>query len=229
MRPTTNGSLTGARRQLEALCGDPPPWPELPAAYSSDTAERPAAVLMLFGVLDSAPATAPDAALSRELDVLLVRRADTLTDHPGQISFPGGRLDADDDGPVGAALREAHEETGLDPAGVEVLGTLPPIPLPVTNYVVTPVLGWWSRPSPVRAVDPGESAEVFRAPVADLVDPERRRTERLEWRGDEVTTPGFLVNGHLVWGFTAHVLDRLLDALDWSVPWDPTRSVRNRR
>ena len=81
---------------------------------------------MLFGVLDATPSAhvATDVAVARDLDVLLVERASTLRAHPGQIAFPGGRIDADDAGPVGAALREAREETGLDPAGVEVLGSL---------------------------------------------------------------------------------------------------------
>ena len=111
-----------------------------------------------------------------ELDVLLVERAATLNDHPGQVAFPGGAVDAGDAGPEAAALREAQEETGLDPAGVVVLGTLPEVGLPVSNFLVTPVLGWWDRPTPVDVVDYGESASVFRVPVADLLNPENRRT-----------------------------------------------------
>lgn len=190
---------------------------------------RRAAVLVLFGVLDRSPARRTGAAVARELDVLLVRRADTLRHHPGEVSFPGGRVDPEDDGVVGAALREAKEETGLDPAGVEVLGTLPDQALVASGHVVTPVLAWWARPSPVRVVDHGESAAVFRAPVADLLDPAARRTATLTFAGTVRRTPAFLLGDHLVWGFTALVLDRLFDDLGWAVPWDADRTLEIRR
>lgn len=192
---------------------------------------RPAAVLILFGVLDSLPSDhdAQARAVSRELDVLLLARAATLRSHPGQIAFPGGRVDPEDDGPIAAALREAEEETGLDPAGVEVLGTLGRLPLEFSRHLVTPVLGWWQHPSSVRVVDEGESAAVFRAPVADLLDPANRgstviRRDGHEWRG-----PGFLVRhatgAHLVWGFTGMLLDGLFDRLGWTEPWDAQREL----
>lgn len=188
---------------------------------------RPAAVLVLFGVLDSLPAVSARTAVPRDLDVLLQRRATTLGDHPGQVSFPGGRMEPTDDGPAAAALREAVEETGLDPAGVEVLGELPAVPLAVSSHLVTPVPAWWARPSQVVAVDHAETVDVFRVPVADLVDPANRRTAVVPAgaRGTPVTTPAFTVSGVLVWGFTALVLDRILAELGWAEPWDPTRTV----
>jgi 8-oxo-dGTP pyrophosphatase MutT (NUDIX family) len=200
---------------------------ELPAVPDS----RPAAVLILFGMLDSLPSDrdAQDAAVSRDLDVLLLARASTLRSHPGQVAFPGGRVDPEDDGLVAAALREAQEETGLDPAGVEVLGTLENIPLAYSAHLVTPVLGWWRHPSPVHVVDEAESSDVFRAPVADLLDPANRgstviRRDGQEWRG-----PGFLVphtsGVHLVWGFTGMLLDGLFDRLGWTEPWDADREL----
>jgi 8-oxo-dGTP pyrophosphatase MutT (NUDIX family) len=192
---------------------------------------RPAAVLILFGVLDGlASAHEADApAVSRDLDVLLLSRAATLRSHAGQVAFPGGRIDPGDDGPVAAALREATEETGLDPAGVDVLGTLENIPVAYSQHLVTPVLAWWRHPSPVGVVDEAESSAVFRAPVADLLDPANRgstviRRDGQEWRG-----PGFLVRhptgDHLVWGFTGMVLDGLFDRLRWTEPWDATREL----
>lgn len=194
-----------------------------------DAGARSAAVLILFGELDGIPSVyeAKAPAVTRELDVLLLARALTLRSHPGQVAFPGGRIDPDDDGAVGAALREAEEETGLEPAGVEVLGALEAVPLSVSQHLVTPVLGWWEQPSAVHVVDAAESSAVFRVPVADLVDPANRgvtvvTSEGREWRG-----PAFTVrhdrNEHLVWGFTAMLLDSLFRQLGWEEAWDETR------
>ncbi|MCC4907540.1 CoA pyrophosphatase [Microbacterium sp. cx-59] len=192
---------------------------------------RPAAILILFGVLDGRPSTAETqaSAVSRDLDVLLLSRATTLRAHPGQVAFPGGRLDPEDLGPVDAALREAREETGLDPRGVDVLGVLPDVPLAFSGHVVTPVLGWWRHPTPVGVVDTAESSDVFRAPVADLLDPANRGVTVLRRDGREFRGPGFRVahttGEHLVWGFTAMLLAALFDRLGWTEPWDQAREL----
>jgi 8-oxo-dGTP pyrophosphatase MutT (NUDIX family) len=217
-----------ARADLLALCERGLDWGtgrsrDLPRAAEA----RRAAVLVLFGVLDAVPAAAPDAAsVPRDLDVLLLRRAATLGSHPGQIAFPGGRLEASDAGPIAAALREAVEETGLDPAGLEPLGTLPAMPVPVSNHLVTPVPAWWTRPSEVAAMDHAETVDVFRVPVADLLDPANRANTVHSVAGVDYRAPAFTVDGRLVWGFTAIVLSRMFDELGWADPWDPDRVVR---
>lgn len=185
-----------------------------PTSRTPPAVSRPAAVLVLLG-------ERPTGGADRALDVLLVERAASLNHHPGQIAFPGGRLDPEDDGPVDAALREAVEETGLDRSGVDVVGTLGGLPLPVSNHVVTPVLAWWARPSAVGVVDAGESAAVFKVSVDDLLDPANRRLARVSRGGRSLDSPAFLVDGRLVWGFTGIVLDRVLDGLGWTRPWEP--------
>lgn len=190
------------------------------AALTVDEAiARKAAILMLFGVLDDVPAASGEPLVAADLDVLLLERAHTLGSHPGQVAFPGGGIDPDES-PVAAALREAEEETGLDSTGVEVLGTLQELGLARSNFLVTPVLGWWASPSPVRVVDYGESAQVFRIPVRDLLDPANRVTATVGRGGRTFSSPAFTVNGVLVWGFTGIILDGLFERLGWSVPWD---------
>ncbi len=160
-------------------------------------------------------------------ELLLMERAGTLRSHAGQPSFPGGALDPEDgdpagDGPLRAALREAEEETGLAPSGVQLFGVLPRLYIPVSEFVVTPVLGWWRRPSPVAPVDPAETARVFTVPVAELTDPANRAVaiHPSGHRG-----PAFLVGGALVWGFTAGVIDCILHFAGWERPWDRERHV----
>lgn len=221
--------MNSARRQLSALVG--PDAAPLVTGMPAAAASRNAAVLILFGALDDVPSDrgAADDAVSRDLDVLLLARATTLRAHPGEVAFPGGRVDPGDADAVAAALREAQEETGLDPGGVDVLGTIAPVPLAFSRHLVTPVLGWWRERSAVRVVDEAESAAVFRAPVADLLDPAHRGVTVIRRGGQEWRGPAFTVDGatdpHVVWGFTAMLLDALFDRLGWAEPWDRTREI----
>ena len=143
-----------------------------------------------------------------------------MRSHAGQPAFPGGSIDPGDGSPEAAALREAWEETGLDPSGVEVFATLPEIWLPPSGYVVTPVLAWWREPSPVSVVDPAEVASVHRVPLAELLDPANRF--RVRHRSGYVGA-AFGVRGLLVWGFTALLIDRLFQRVGWERPWDTSR------
>ena len=225
-------SAPSARAQLEALAASSANGEAFAHLRPPLTGVgRAAAVLVLFGELDRLPSERPAEAspVSRDLDVLLVERASSLRAHPGQIAFPGGRIDAGDHTPVEAALREAHEETGLDPAGVEALGSLGVVPLEHSQHLVTPVLGWWRAPSPVGVVDSAECATVFRTPVAELLDPGARGVTVLRRGGREWRGPAFLLRTdageRLLWGFTALLLDAVFDALGWTKSWDAGREI----
>jgi 8-oxo-dGTP pyrophosphatase MutT (NUDIX family) len=170
-----------------------------------DEGGRQSAVLMLFGEGPDGP------------DLLLIQRASTVSSHAGQPAFPGGAVDDSDADVVAAALREAEEETGLDPAGVHVFATLPALWLPPSGFVVTPVLGWWREESPVGVVDAGEVESVVRVPLAELLDPANRVSVS---HPSGFVGPAFEVRGLLVWGFTAGLLSRLLAIAGLERPWD---------
>ena len=173
-----------------------------------DGSGRASAVLMAFGEPEQGPS------------VLLIERAADLRKHPGQVAFPGGSVDPEDVDESAAAIREATEEVGLDPASVDVLATLPAIFIPVTGFVVTPVLAWWREPHSVVPVDRGEVERAVVVPIAELADPANRFrvTHPSGWLG-----PGFAASGLFIWGFTAGLLDRMLALGGWERPWDTDR------
>jgi 8-oxo-dGTP pyrophosphatase MutT (NUDIX family) len=174
----------------------------------SDGSARQAAVLMLFGEGADGP------------DVLLTERSHDMRSHAAQVSFPGGACDPGDSSPEHTALREAQEETGVDPHGVDVAGRLPDLYVPVGNFAVTPVLAWWREPSEITVVDPAEVHSVHRVPVADLLDPANRYTLR---HPSGFVGPAFVLDDLFVWGFTAGILSRLFAFVGWEKPWDVER------
>ncbi len=138
------------------------------------------------------------------LELLLTKRSPRLKHHPGQIAFPGGKVDPGDDGPVGAALREAREEVGLPPESVELLGTLPPHET-VTGFEMTPVLGL-VRDDFTEIPEPGEVAEIFRVPFAHVTDPARFIVQQRRWRGQWRRYYTVPFGPYYIWGATARIL-----------------------
>lgn len=193
----------------ERVSDTPPEW--FSKFLPPDEGARESAVLILFG-------PPPEGATDEGEHVVLIERSHTMRTQPAQIAFPGGARDAEDADLVATALREAHEETGIDPSGVDVLAVLPSLFLSPANFVVAPVLGWWSAPSPIGVRDPAEVHDVLAVPVTHLVDPGHRFS---------VTHPSgyvgaaFELGDLLLWGFTAGLLSSLLELGGRSRPWDP--------
>ena len=160
---------------------------------------RPAGVLVAFVMQDGVP------------HVILTKRSSALKHHPGQIAFPGGKQDEDDTDVIDAALREAHEEVGLDRAQVEVLGTLPSHET-VTSFLVTPVLARVSGDFTPRP-EPGEVAEVFTVPLAHVTNPGNFSVQSRRWRGHRrhyYTVPW---GPYYIWGATARILRGLAERM----------------
>jgi 8-oxo-dGTP pyrophosphatase MutT (NUDIX family) len=160
------------------------------------TAPRQAGVLVL---------TYPEA---DGLHLVLTRRTDSLRSHSGQISFPGGQRNAEDESFTVTALRETCEELGICNGEVQVIGMLSRIYIPPSNYEVFPTVGVVDMP-PVFTPNWAEVAEVFTLPLHQLLDTSIKQSEDREFNGVTVSVPYYLVQGHKVWGATAIMLSEL--------------------
>jgi 8-oxo-dGTP pyrophosphatase MutT (NUDIX family) len=139
--------------------------------------------------------------------VILTLRPETMRRHAGQISFPGGRIDPGDAGPIEAALREAEEEIGLPPSCVEVIGTADRYRT-ITGFEVTPVIGI-VPPDVALSPHPGEVAAVFEAPLRFLLDPAHQIVRTAQWRGRERCYFEIDYEGRRIWGATAAMIVNL--------------------
>lgn len=155
-------------------------------------------------------------------DIVLTRRNAALRHHGGQVSLPGGRAETRDSSFVETALREAHEEIGLVAGQVHVIGTMPTAHVAVGAAEVTTVVASWHGDGRVGIVSPAEVASVRRIAMADLADPANRASAR---HPSGFTGPAFLIPDLFIWGFTAQLLDRLLEWGGWARPWNRSRTV----
>ena len=197
-------SLRRAAHPLEVQpAGDPWNLQELEGLLSPGE-PRPAAVLV--GVVD----------YPESPSVLLTRRHEGLRHHAGQVSFPGGRIEASDRSPAAAALREAHEEVGLEAAQATALGYLDPL-LTITGFRVVPVLAM-IEPGFVPRPDPGEVAEVFEVPLDLLLDPRRLERIELHFGGRPRSVLQYRYEQQRIWGVTASILYNLRERLASAIP-----------
>jgi 8-oxo-dGTP pyrophosphatase MutT (NUDIX family) len=143
------------------------------------------------------------------IHTVLMQRPEYEGVHGGQISFPGGKQEREDENIVQTALREAYEETGIDPSKVEVIGTLTPLFIPVSNMIVTPVLGWTDE-KPLFNYRPEEVVFLIDADLMRLIKPSIVRTKPFEIRGELVQVKYFHYDDNIIWGATAMILHELL-------------------
>jgi 8-oxo-dGTP pyrophosphatase MutT (NUDIX family) len=129
--------------------------------------------------------------------------------HGGQISFPGGKQEPSDENIIHTAIREAHEETGVDASAISVVGTLTPLFIPVSNMIVTPVIGWINE-SPVFNHQPEEVVFLIKTDIRRLLDPAIVKIKPFEINGELLDIKYFDYDGHVIWGATAMILNELL-------------------
>lgn len=194
------------RRAVRALTDPPsaPGWnaPELSDVFGESAQHREAAVLVPF------------VQRGERLSVLFTRRSERLRNHAGQVSFPGGAVDAVDAGVVAAALRETREETGIAPSMVEPFGYLDRLDT-ISGFSVTPVAGF-VRGDYELQLQVDEVDEAFEVPLDFLLEPATLRRETIHWRGREREIYSCEWQGRRIWGATALMLKNLIDRLERS-------------
>jgi 8-oxo-dGTP pyrophosphatase MutT (NUDIX family) len=227
------GDLGGARRPLRGgrqviprppglRAGGPAPWADLdPSLRHFTLADVRARLDVLPPARPSelhSPASRDAAVLvavfedAGEAHVVLTKRPETMPSHRGEIAFPGGKQEPGDPSLVAAALREAHEEIGLDPSAVEVVGELDHLSTVASQFTIAPVVGLLAAP-PVLMPDPREVAAAFAVTIADLLDPEAWREEVWQLWGMWRPMAFYDLPGETVWGATARILTGLLTFL----------------
>jgi 8-oxo-dGTP pyrophosphatase MutT (NUDIX family) len=178
-------------RLVTALSTAPPGELNINDPVATHIADRQAAVLVLLKDTSDGP------------EVVLLQRSYALRHHPGEIAFPGGSRESTDRNPAATALREAAEEIGLDPSGVDPLVTLPRRHIGVSGFDVTGVVAHWHRPGPVYPVNPAETQQILTVALPDLDNPDRwHQYQCNDWSGPAT----FLDGGARLWGYTAEIL-----------------------
>jgi len=170
----------------------------LPDYIPNPAHARQSAVLLLFYPVDNNP------------NIAFIKRPDDQSMHSGQISFPGGRYEDEDKSLVDTALRETYEEIGAPVNAIDVLGTLTPLYIPVSNYSVQPVVGYCNtRPNFVP--NEHEVAGIIEVQVSDLIDTTNNVIEKISVRGFEIEAPCYKIDGTIIWGATAMILSEFCE------------------
>ena len=199
--------------------GGPPPWSHLPdAARVVTLAEAVGRLTQVraprlpeFDVSHSRAAAVLVALYEHagEAHVVLTKRPDTMPSHQGEIAFPGGKRDAADVSLAAAALREAHEEVGIEPASVDMIAELDTIATVASAFAISPFVGVLAEP-PLLTPHPREVVDAFGIPMSELLHPDSYREELWDLWGAYRPMAFFEIPGETVWGATARILTRLL-------------------
>ena len=201
-------ALAGPLPGLDAQRGMAPrPRPGWRPGVSADSQRLAAALLLIY----PGPAGA---------SLVLTIRSGALSQHGGQVSLPGGAV-SDGESLADAALREASEEIGIEPGAVRILGVLTPLDIPISSFLLHPVIGVMDHRADFFAAD-GEVERILEVPVEDLLDPARVGFDRRLRDGVHYDVPFFCVEGEVVWGATAMVLAEFL----WLLGWRPAPTPR---
>ena len=203
--------------------GGPPAWGNLPPEE-----RRPSLAEVRARLLRSPPGAAPTSLVSDsvaaavlvpllevkgETHVLFIKRPETMSTHQGEIAFPGGKLDPAVDVDVrAAALREAREEIGLDPAAVEIVARLEGVATAASRFRISPFVGFLDRP-PEIAINPAEVVKVLQVPLSELMEASLYREERWDSFRPDMSVFFFELADETVWGATARILTDLLTRL----------------
>lgn len=206
---TTDADLEARLRSRLGPLAFAPDWVE--ASGGSDFDLNPQFRPASPGPVKPAAVLAPIVRRPEGYTLLLTQRTDAMPTHAGQIAFPGGRLQPEDDGPVAGALREAFEETGLEPRFVEPVGALDPYRT-VTGFTVAPIVAL-VEPDFTLAPDPREVAEVFEAPMAFLMNPAHHERHERDWQGGRRACYVMPWSNRFIWGATAAMIKMLHDRL----------------
>jgi 8-oxo-dGTP pyrophosphatase MutT (NUDIX family) len=198
----TDSVFITRRRQIEKLRG---------ALHQTDPNDRPAR----DATTRAAAVLVPIVQREDDLYLVFIRRSDSVESHRGQVAFPGGRVDPTDTTLLHTALREAHEEVGIEPAVVDVLGGFPTMSTVSSGMLVAPFVGVLKRPVEYR-IQEVEVAQVFEVSLRELADPRYRGI--YEWRRDKDRAasnfPAIFHSGQTIWGLTLRITENLLDMME---------------
>jgi 8-oxo-dGTP pyrophosphatase MutT (NUDIX family) len=147
---------------------------------------------------------------NQELHVAFIRRTEYNGPHSGQISFPGGKSEKEDYDIIQTALRESHEEIGIDPKKVKIFGELTPLHIPVSNFLVYPIIGRYES-TPKFIADPTEVKEILEIKLKDLLDPTYCTTKEFNYGDISFLAPIYNPNNVTIWGATAMILSEFLE------------------
>jgi 8-oxo-dGTP pyrophosphatase MutT (NUDIX family) len=147
------------------------------------------------------------------INTVLMQRHDYNGVHGGQISLPGGKQDPQDKNIIDTAVREANEETGVNKEAINIIGTLTPLFIPISNMIVTPVVAWTTE-KPVFNHQPEEVVFLFDADIKKLLDPSSLKTKPMEIHGEIINVKYFDYEGKVIWGATAMIIHELLTLIN---------------